>query len=354
MITSIKSNSDISKPNQSKSNKKLDKHYYINQHKPIANIVAITYTFSAYICGVILLFVSNPVLNIAGVLLIAHGLACSAYLTHEFMHGTIFKSRRWNSFFGNIMLWLNGGCYNGYQALTLQHIAHHIDRVDVFTFDPVSKLQELPSIVRQIIFILEWLYFPIMGFWSRWHSVFSPFWNPKRAKDKTRVIAILLLRMGMFILVGAISFKALLLYFIAYIGMITVLRWADAFQHTYEGFAPGMKLPKRDRAHEEAHTYSTLLSRRYSWLNLLLLNFGYHNAHHTLMKCPWHSLPELNQEIEQPSGVRYVSLKQQLIHYHRFRLTRFILGQGESVNENKQPTFAKFYGAHDVSFLFLY
>ena len=252
------------------------------------------------------------------------------------------------------MLWLNGGCYNGFQALTLQHIAHHIDRVDVFTFEPVNKLKKLPNIVRKIILFLEWLYFPIMGFWSRWHSVLSPFWNPKRSSEKGRVIAVLLLRIIIFSWLGAISLKALLLYFIAHIGMITVLRWADAFQHTYEGFPPGIKLPKRDRAHEEAHTYSTLLSRRYPWLNVLLLNFGYHNAHHTLMKCPWHTLPELNQEIETPSKVRYVSLREQFIHYHRFRLTRFLIGQGQAVDENQNPTFDKFYGAHDVSFLFLY
>lgn len=341
---------------KSKHNKSqmLDRHHYISQRKPIANIIAISYTFLAYICGVILLFVSNFILNITGVFFITHSLLCSAYLTHEFMHGTIFKNRRWNSIFGNTMLWLNGGCYNKYQALTLQHIAHHIDRVDVFTFEPVAKLQQLPSIVRRVILALEWLYFPIMGFWSRWHSAFSPFWNSERSREKVRLISILSIRIGIFSLIGLISIKALLLYFIAYIGMITVLRWADAFQHTYEGFSPGIELPKRDRAHEEAHTYSTLLSRKHTWLNILLLNFGYHNAHHTLMKCPWHNLPELNLEIEKPSKVRYVSLKQQLIHYHRFRLTRFILGQGESVDENQNPTFDKFYGAHDVSFLFLY
>ncbi|MDJ0594916.1 MAG: fatty acid desaturase [Pleurocapsa sp. MO_226.B13] len=344
MITSIKSN----------KSKMLDRHYYISQHKPIANLAAISYTFSAYICGVILLFESNLILNVVGIFLLTHGLAYSAYLTHEFMHGTIFKNRRCNSIFGNIMLWLNGGCYNGFQALTLQHIAHHVDRVDIFTFEPIPKLQKLPTITRRIILALEWLYFPAMGFWSRWHSVFSPFWNPERSNEKGRVLSILLLRVGIFSLIGAISFKALLLYFIAYIGMITVLRWSDAFQHTYEGFPPGVELPKRDRAHEEAHTYSTLLSRKHPWLNVLLLNFGYHNAHHTLMKCPWHSLPELNQEIEKPSKVRYVSLRQQLVHYHRFRVIRFILGQGEAVDENQNPTFDKFYGAHDVSFLFMY
>ena len=108
MITSIKS--------QSNKAKEINKHYYIKQHKPLANLAAITYTFSAYICGVNLLFISNFILNIIGVFLITHSLVYSAYLTHEFMHGTIFKTRRWNSVFGNIMLWLNGGCYNGFRS----------------------------------------------------------------------------------------------------------------------------------------------------------------------------------------------------------------------------------------------
>ncbi|MGL6341304.1 MAG: fatty acid desaturase family protein [Waterburya sp.] len=336
------------------SKQSVDVHFYIHQHKPLWNTLAISYTFLAFISSIILLLSSIPIMNLSGVFLLTHSLAYSAYLTHEFMHGTIFKSRRWNSIFGNIMLWLNGGCYNGFQALTLQHIAHHIDRVDVFTFEPVKELQSLPLIMRRIILVLEWLYFPIIGFWSRWHSIISPFWNSERSNEKVRVISILLIRIAMFSLLGAISLKALLLYFIAYIGMITVLRWTDAFQHTYEGFPPGIKLPKRDRAHEEAHTFSTLLSRRHSWLNILLLNFGYHNAHHTVMKCPWHNLPELNQELEKQTNIRYVSLKQQLIHYHRFRLTRFLLGQGTAIDDNQNPTFDNFYGAHDVSFLFLY
>ena len=346
MISSIKS-----KPN---SFKDIDSKSYLKQHNIIWNITAIGYTFLAYITGIILILTPILFCNILGLFLLTQSLVYSAYLTHEFMHGTIFKTRNCNSVFGNIMLWLNGGCYNKFQALTLQHIAHHVDRVDVFTFEPISKLQQLPKLARRFILMLEYLYFPAMGFWSRWHSAFSPFWNPAKSDEKNRVIYILVIRMIMFSLLGIVSFRALALYFVSYVGMITILRWSDAFQHTYEGFPPGIKLPKRDRAHEEAHTYSTLLSHKYSWLNILLLNFGYHNAHHMFMKCPWYSLPELNREIEKSINVRYVSFKQQLIHYHRFRLTRFILGQGEAVDENNNPTFEKFYGAHDVSFLFLY
>ncbi|BAZ44272.1 putative fatty acid desaturase [Chondrocystis sp. NIES-4102] len=332
----------------------VNTHFYIQKHQALSNFLAISYTIIAFVCGIILLFSPIAIINLFSVILLTHSLIYSAYLTHEFMHGTIFKSRSWNTIFGNIMLWINGGCYNGFQPLTLQHIAHHIDRCDVFTFEPIKQLQNLPLILRRIILALEWLYFPIIGFWARWHSILAPFYNRERSNERGRLIGIIFIRMAIFALIGIISLKALILYFLAYIGMITVLRFGDAFQHTYEVFSSGEKLPKRDRAHEEAHTYSTLLSRNYSWLNVLLLNFGYHNAHHAVMKCPWHSLPELNKELEQSSNIRYLSLRQQLINYHRFRITRFLLGQGIAIDKNQNPTFDEFYGAHDVSFLFLY
>jgi fatty acid desaturase len=331
-----------------------DLRQYIHEQKPFWNAIVILYTFLGYGAGVILVILPSIWLNLFGMILLSHSLVYSAYLTHEFVHGTIFKNRRWNTIFGTIILWLNGGCYHTFSALTRQHIAHHVDRFDIFTFDPIAALQKQPSIVRQIILALEWCYFPIMGFWSRWQALTAPFWNSARKDERLRVIFILSIRAIFFTLLGILSTKALLLYFLSYVGMITVLRWADAFQHTYEGFSPDVPLPKRDRSHEEAHTFSTLLSCRYPWLNILLLNFGYHNAHHAVMKCPWHSLQELNRELDRESKIRYVSLLEQLRNYHKFRITRFLLGQGEAIDKDGKPTFDYFYGANDVSFLFLY
>jgi hypothetical protein len=72
------------------------------------------------------------------------------------------------------------------------------------------------------------------------------------------------------------------------------------------------------------------------------------------MRCPWHSLQELDRELNKKGHIRYVPLGEQLRNYHRFRLTRFLLGQGEAVDNKGYETFDYFYGAHDVSFLFLY
>jgi fatty acid desaturase len=327
---------------------------YLQKQKLLGNINAIVYTFIGYCGGISLLILPNIFLNLLGVFLLSHSFVYSAYLCHEFMHGTIFKGRRWNTILGTIMLWLNGGCYYGFKALMVQHIAHHVNRVDILNFDIPVAIQQQPPLIRKIIIILEWLYFPLVSFWSRWRWITAPWWSSNRHNERARLTIILIIRGTIFTLLGLISLKALLLYFVSYISMIHLLRWMDAFQHTYEAFPPGTNLPKRDRTDEQKNTYSNLLSRRYPWLNLLFLNFGYHNTHHALMKCPWYSLPELDRELASVNNHKYIPLFTQLTNYHRFRITRLITGQGETVDEQKNQCYERFYGAVDVSFLTLY
>ena len=324
---------------------------YTTKEKAFWNEIAILYTCFGYIAGVALIFVTNVWLNILAVVFLTHSLIYSAYLSHEFMHGTIFKARRRNVIFGQLMLWLNGGCYYGFQALTLQHIAHHVDRVDVFTFDIFAAIAKLPIGLKRIIFACEWCYIPVVAFWARWQRIIK---NWRTPEQKKQISLIFLVRATAFVLISIISLKALMLYFLAYVGMITVLRFIDAFQHTYEAFPAGTKLPKRDRNHEQLHTYSNLISYRYPWLNLLILNFGYHNAHHAVMKCPWHSIQELNLELAQNKSVNYMSLFQQLANYHHYRVARLIDGQGDASGVMSDRNYEKFYGAVDVSFITLY
>ncbi len=324
---------------------------YVSKQKTFWNEIAIAYSLLGYMGGIALLMVTNGWLNILGVVFLTHSLIYSAYLAHEFMHGTIFKDRRRNVIFGQLMIWMNGGCYYGLQALTFQHIAHHVDRVDVFSFDIADAIGKLPPSIRKVVFVLEWCYFPVVAFWARWQRIIKDWQKPEQVK---RISFILAIRLTAFILLGIFSVKALLLYFLSYLGMITVLRFVDAFQHTYEAFLAGTNLPKRDRDHEQLHTYSNLVSRRYPWLNLLILNFGYHNAHHAVMKCPWHSIAELDRELAQNKTVNYMSLSQQLISYHRYRLARLITGQGNATGEMSDRNYEQFYGAVDVSFITLY
>ncbi|NJN87250.1 MAG: fatty acid desaturase [Leptolyngbyaceae cyanobacterium SL_7_1] len=324
---------------------------YTHRQQPVENAIVIAYTLIAYVGGVALLLFPAIWLNVLGFLLLSHSLIFSAYLSHELMHSTLFATRQANALWGTVMLWLNGGCYATFQELALRHIAHHVDRVDFSSFDLAATLQSLPKPLRQTILVLEWLYIPVISFWVQWRSIISPLRDTNRRDERGRIVLTLLIRGALFTLLAIVSPKALILYFLAYIIMVTVLRWQDAFQHTYEVFPVGSALPKRDRQHEQANTFSTLISQRFPWLNLLLLNFGYHNAHHEVMKCPWHALPELDRALFQGTEVHYVPLSQLLRSYHRFRVLRIFSGQGIAVDKQGNPTPDTFYGAVGVSFL---
>lgn len=324
---------------------------YAHRQKPLWNAIAILYTLVAYVGGIALLLLPTVGLNALGFFLLSHSLICSAYLSHELMHSTIFATRQANAAWGTVMLWLNGGCYATFQELALRHIAHHVDRVDFSSFDLAATIRSLPTLLRQGVLVLEWLYIPVISFWVQWRSIISPFRNPARRQQRRQVLLTLLIRGALFTMLAIASPKALILYFLAYVVMVTVLRWQDAFQHTYEVFPVGSSLPKRDRQHEQANTFSTNLSKRFPWLNLLLLNFGYHNAHHEVMKCPWHSLPELDRALFAGDEVHYVPLSQLLLSYHRFRVSRIFSGQGIAVDPQGNPTPDTFYGAVGVSFL---
>ncbi len=326
---------------------------YLRQRNPWLNALAMVYILGGYSAGIALLFASPWWLNALGVVLLTHSLIIAAYMAHEFMHGTIFERRKFNEWGGNLVLWLTGASYARFRDLAQRHIDHHINRADLSGFDLPVLLRNLPAAHRGGLLALEWLHFPAISFLLRWRAITAPFWQANRADERGRTLAILLVRGSLFALMGWVSPKALLLYFVAYVGMILVLQFVDAFQHTYEVFPLGTPFPKRDRDYEQKNTFSNVFSVRHFWLNILLLNFGYHNAHHELMKCPWHSLPALDRQLFSGEEVHYIPLLRLLGNYHRFRVSRLFSGQGVAVDPEGQVTLDTFYGAIGVSFLVL-
>lgn len=325
--------------------------------------LAILYTLGSYGIGIRLILSSSAWLNAFGVTLLTHSLVLSAYIAHEFMHGNIFSSIRWNAIGGNIMLWLNGSCYIRFQELLQMHIAHHVNRIDYCRFDISSFLQSIPALLRSLFLGLEWLYVPSLAFLLRIRLIIAPFQNPDRQQDRLRVILIILIRGCLFTALTVLSLKALVLYFLAYVSMIHILRFMDAFQHTYESLPMGTSIPEQHRNaspqqaqfYEQSNTFSNIISERYHWVNLLLLNFGYHNAHHQVMRCPWYYLPTLDRILyssHHPNhGRHYITLFELLSNYHRFRTSRILTGPGEVTDQNGSRQLETFYGAIEVSFL---
>ena len=160
---------------------------------------------------------------------------------------------------------------------------HHVDRADVVAFNFRKYLQQYPWLLR-VLQALEWAYIPAVDLVMHWLVPLMPFVLPTRREQRARVVTVLLIRGALFVSVGLYAPTALLCYAISYMVMLHVLRFMDAFQHTYDLFETleqerGPEARQFDAEFEATHTYSNMHSTKYPLLNLFTLNFGYHNAH---------------------------------------------------------------------------
>lgn len=324
---------------------------------PVPNTLVFAYTGLGYVGGVALLFAANPWLNALGTLLLGHAMLMAAYLIHEFAHGTIFSEAKHNALAGTLCGWLAGSCYADFQDLRKKHMRHHVDRADVITFDSKIFLRRCPVWLQRLVVAMEWAYFPAVELILHYYVITLPFFtsNEKHRARRSKVAVTFLVRSALFAVLGFLALKALVLYAAAWLLMITVLRFADAYQHTYDVFAilDGTSLPNdklRDRSYEQQNTFSNVVSVRWPALNLLLLNFSFHNAHHEKPVAPWYRLPALHAELYGGAYQQIIPMRALLSSFHRYR-TRRVLDDDYGVVGEGPEKAQGFYGAVGVSFL---
>ncbi len=325
----------------------------ISQRNTWISCLALLFVFIGYASAIVCISASPVLINAVGVILLVQSLIWAAYFVHDLVHGTLFRQPKVNAFVGNCMLFLTGSCYWRFQDLARDHLAHHKGRADFSAFSISDFLTSLPLPLRQLIIVLEWLYFPIVNFILRWFCIISPFLEESRCRERWRTIALLLIRGSLLIALGWYSLRAIALYGFAYICFINLLRFMDCFQHTYAVFQLGQVLPQYSSDYEEANTYSNLVSYRWKWLNLLFLNFGYHNAHHRVIQCPWYLLPQLDAELYPVGNRQHIPLGQLVSNYHKFRIARLFTGQGTVGEREHGLAIDEFVGGVGVSFLIL-
>jgi fatty acid desaturase len=317
-------------------------------------LLAVSYTLTVWPLGIVMLTRAEIWLNALGVLLIAHALIYSAYLIHDCAHHAIFATAGGNDRLGALMSWVNGACLANYQRLKKKHLRHHSDRLDVVTFNYRAALTAAPGWVRRGVLALEWLYVPAVELLIRGMIVATPLKSGSVA-DKTRVMVVLAVRVAFFVALALVSWKAVLLYALAYFLFLTVLRFMDAFQHTYDVSAShsleaAIADPKRDLKYEYENTYSNLVAERLWWLNLLVLNFPYHNAHHVRPSVPWYRLPALHRSLYGDKDKQVIPCSALLASYHQHRVARVLSDNYGTVGSTGNRAGA-FLGAVGVSFL---
>ncbi len=318
------------------------------------NLLVFAYTLLGWPLGIYLLASAEFSLNVAGVLLTTHTLVYSAYLIHDCAHHAVCSTALANDRLGVAMSWINGACLADYSRLKKKHLRHHSDRIDVVTFDYRAALRRIPAWARRAVLALEWAYIPSVELLMRAMVVAAPF-SGGTARERVRVLAFLTLRAAFFAALAWISVKAVLLYALAYLIFLTILRFMDAFQHTYEVFASrsldaAPADPRRDLRYEYENTYSNLIAERWRWLNLLVLNFPYHNAHHVRPSMPWYRLPALHESLYGARDRQVITCRALAASYHRHRVSR-ILAQGYGSVSATGDRAYRFLGAVGVSFL---
>jgi len=320
----------------------------------IPNSLAISYAFLGYLGAWYLITREVWWINAMGVVLLAHTMIIAAYLIHECAHNTLLANNENNARLGNILLWITGACYGTYEGIRHKHFRHHVDRADVVAFNFRHRLLQHPWLLK-CLQAMELLFIPALDIVMHWMVPLMPFVLPGRRNQRARVILILIIRSVIFTSIALTAPRVLLLYPLAYMLMLHVLRFMDAFQHTYALFEtlespPGPEARQFDAPFEYSHTYTNLHSVKYPWLNLFTLNFGYHNAHHERPTQPWYQLPKLNHELFGDQLTQMIPFRNQITSYFRYRTQRLTHEDpiDFDVLSNQGETFI---GVDGVSFL---
>jgi fatty acid desaturase len=322
----------------------------------VPNSLAIGYVFFGHLAGLYAITVSSLVLNLFGTLLIASTLIIAGYLIHELAHSLVFKSRRNNTRFGEMLSWLCGSSYASFDRIRSMHLRHHADRADIACFNHEDYIRSAPGWLRRTIFAAEWLHLPAVELVMHLQVIVRPFRDERYHYQRGRVIATGLSRLLFFCVLFSLNPWSLLFFAIAYLIFLKALFLAEVFAHTYEMyFVSHHKDPVprdgRNAAYDREHTYSNVVSRRFPWLNLYNLNFGYHNAHHDKPATPWYRLPALQAELYDDGAPQYLPYREVMVSFHKNR-TRCILASEHTsgIGEGKGRADG-FLGVHGVSFL---
>jgi fatty acid desaturase len=288
---------------------------------------ALAYAVLGYAAGVAGLFHPFWLVNLAAVLLLAHAMTIAAYMVHECAHNLVFRSAAHNAKLGRALTWLCGAAYATYEDIRYKHFRHHVDVADVTGFDYERFFEEHPRVLG-LTRLLEWFYIPAHELIMHTLLAFGAFLVPERRAQRRRNLAVLLVRGGLFLALAALFPRVALLYAVAYILMLTILRFMDSLQHDYGYtltlFHPGNAPHKGDFVWEQEHTFSNPHTFADSVLNWLTLNFGFHNAHHADMHVPWYRLAARHRELfgDDPAGV--IPLGAQLKIFHKQRIHRIV------------------------------
>ena len=298
----------------------------------LPNTLAIAYAFGGFVLALLLITSSNVGLCVIGTLMLTAALSVAAYLIHDCAHGTLFRLPKHNEAVGHALAWLVGACYGKFDDLRWKHLSHHADRIDCVSYDYRATLQRHPGL-RRVVERLEWCFIPAVDLLMHATVIAAPFTIERLRDRRNYVLMVIAVRLAFFAGLFWLSPVALLCYAVGYLLFLHLLRFMDAYQHTYELVVIGDRtdlaaVARPSREFEEQHTY---------------------NAHHQRPGVPWYRLPQAHREIYGSDETNTLPFMALLRNYVRNRV-HIVLGE-YGVTEQRITRADTFPGALGVSFL---
>ncbi len=320
------------------------------------NMILVAAILAFYGGGIVLLAtVHSPVAIVLAIALLSQSMIWSSYLAHDCAHQLVSKRRLVNEYLGEMLSLITGITYTPFESYRLDHLRHHSGKIDLLGADLGEIAKRWPWVVTRILLTLEALYIPVFFYVIKWRTIRECI-VVGTLGERFRVAGCLVMYGALFHLLLSASAASLAALFAASFVRIHVARFVDTFQHSYDQINPAVPEDKgRTREYELHNTFSLPVARKWVALNSLILNFGFHCAHHVVPSCPWYALPKLDRLLHQASGADHqygaretgVSLFDLLRSYHRNRVDRiFDTDEGNPYDRDGRFSLREFTGAY--------
>lgn len=320
---------------------------------PWPNVALVVSIGGFYAAGINLLLVGHSMLTtVVAVALLSQSMIWSWYLTHDCAHRLVAQMDWMNVALAELLGLINGVAYTGFSAYRMDHMRHHAERIDLLGVDLRQAATAWPRATVAGLKAMEFTYIPIFFYVVKWRAIGDAL-NGRDVAGRLRALACLGVYGALFVTLSRASFTAPLALLVASFVRIHVTRFVDAFQHTYDQVPTESQFDiTRSRDYEMRNTFSLPVARRHRWLNLLILNFGFHYAHHSVPSCPWYALPKVDTLVwpgDQTGDPREreISFGSLVAAYHSKRVARiFEAHEGVAYDAEDRFSLAAFTGAY--------
>lgn len=247
--------------------------------KPYWNLVGLLFIALWVMAGTAILFAPAWYLCIPGYILIGLLIHGMSNLMHEGIHGTLFKHRRWDRWYGFVM---GAPSMFSVTAYGVNHLLHHKHTRTERDPDEFNNLSHSPRLLS--IFFYFWIVFgmPIYSIRVPWMALKHGTSSDHRRMAVERTLLTLV--------AGSVLAAAWWFGFFSAVVQVWLIPLAVAsFLGNVRGWAEHtLTLPD----HPLVETRTVTSNRLFSFLNI---NLNYHLEHHLFPGVPWYNLPKVHR-----------------------------------------------------------